>query len=185
MKEEWKDIPGYEGYYQVSDRGRVRSLDRIIPRSDGGKSRFMPGKVLRHWLSRKGYVNISLCKFGITKYYQVHSIVAKIFLGPYPKGFEVNHINGKKADNRAKNLEYVTRKGNIRHAMEILGVTMAHCGEANGNSKLTDKEVSEIKRLAELPKEIRPYHKDIAKRFGVCRTTVQSILYGRGWIHVD
>jgi hypothetical protein len=104
MQEEiWKDVPGYEGYYQVSSLGQVKSLHK--------GSRF--GKVL-HNNMRKGYYSVSLCKKGTQKSCSVHIIVAISFLNHTPNGFEkvIDHINNNPLDNRVENLQIVTQRFN-------------------------------------------------------------------------
>ncbi len=113
MQEEiWKDVPGYEELYQVSNLGRVRSLDRVTQGVDG-ITRFYNGRVLKHYLS-KGYLRHALSINGIAQTYQVHQLVAKAFLNHKPNGLNlvVDHINNIKTDNRLENLQVVTNRHN-------------------------------------------------------------------------
>lgn len=110
-KEIWKDILGYEGKYQVSNLGNVKSLNY----NRTGKE-----KILQVITTSKGYIRISLCKDGITKNYKVHRLVWTAFNGVIPDGMQVNHINEDKSDNRLSNLNLMTCKANINWGTGIL-----------------------------------------------------------------
>lgn len=115
--EEWRDIPGYEGRYQVSDQGRVRSVDRVVKRADrwgNPGSRRAPGRVLQSG-GCKGYRVVNLSMESKTRMWQVHRLVALAFLPGH--GEVVNHINSRKDDNRLVNLEWASKSYNQRHAV--------------------------------------------------------------------
>lgn len=117
MVEIWKDIIGYEGTYQISNLGRIKSLERILP-SDGIRVQsHRKERLLKGNKDRKGYHRISLSVNCVkSKMLSKHRLVAIYFVdNPYNKP-EVNHINGIKSDNRAVNLEWVTRSENQYHA---------------------------------------------------------------------
>ena len=111
-KETWKDIPGYENYYQVSNMGRVRSLDRTVEFSDGRK-RFYKGKVLSPRM-RDGYKYVTLTMKDRKKTFKISQLVAMAFLGHKPDGYKlvVDHINGNRSDDRVDNLRVVTNRAN-------------------------------------------------------------------------
>jgi len=110
--EEWRDVPNYEGYYQASNFGRIRSLDRTVVFSDGQK-RFCKGKIIDGSV-QNGYKLTSLSSDGIGRSFKFSQLVAMTFLGHEPNGHElvVDHINGDKSDDRVKNLRIVTHRAN-------------------------------------------------------------------------
>lgn len=114
--ETWKDIPGYEDRYQVSDEGRVRSVDRMargVSKAGRDYLKKMPGRVLRPGNCR-GYLIVNLHPTGTVT---VHRLVALAFVSGFAAGLEVNHKDGNKKNNAASNLEWVTRQGNQVHAV--------------------------------------------------------------------
>ena len=115
--EQWKEISGYEGLYEVSSHGRVRSLDRwVVGRN--GIVEFHKG-TMRKLHKRSAYIYVGLSKDGITISFDVHRLVAQAFVpGKSEEKCEVNHKNLNKLDNRAENLEWVSRIENVRHAFK-------------------------------------------------------------------
>lgn len=110
--EQWKDVVGFEGKYQVSDLGRVRSLDRLVPAGPGGHGRrLVKGRVLRPAPQDSGHLTVVLGR-GNTK--SVHTLVMRAFRGMPAPGLEVLHSNHQPADNRLANLEYGTRSQNLK-----------------------------------------------------------------------
>ena len=107
---EWKPVKDFDGIYEVSNDGQVRSLDRI-----DCAGRRLKGKVIRQSMAGKGYPHIPLNKDGKQFGRYVHRMVAEAFMGSQD-GMEVNHINGDKTDNRVENLEWVSHADNIAHA---------------------------------------------------------------------
>ena len=112
--EVWKDIEGYEGIYQVSNMGRVKSLDRTIKRinnrSDYAK---MKGRVLAQFKDTKGYLTTNLCKDGKQSHPPIHRLVAKAFVDNIENKKTVDHINTIITDNRAENLRWFTYKEQV------------------------------------------------------------------------
>jgi len=111
-KEEWRDIPNYEGYYQASNLGRVRSLDRRVTYSNG-HDRFYKGRVIKGSVN-KGYRQTTLCANGTKRAFKFSQLVAITFLGHNLNGVTlvVDHINGDKSDDRVENLRIVTHRAN-------------------------------------------------------------------------
>lgn len=114
VPERWISIPDYEGLYEVSDLGRVRSLDRAIVESTTGQVQHRRGKLLA--LSpdvRDGYVLVTLCRSGQRWCVHVHALVLRAFVSDRPAGKECRHGNDDKTDNRLANLSWGTRSQNI------------------------------------------------------------------------
>lgn len=105
--EQWRDIPNYEGYYQVSDHGRVRSLDRTVINRNGVFQQIR-GKVLAPGLHTAGYPQVVLHKNGKGKIRTIHTLVMEVFVGPRPKGMEVRHLDDDPTNNHISNLTYGT-----------------------------------------------------------------------------
>ena len=108
--EEWRDVVGYEGRYQVSSMGRVKSLER-----KDCLGRTVKERILKPGVVGSGYLMISLCTGGKQKMFSVHRLVCQAFHENPDNKSDVNHINEDKTDNRACNLEWSTRKENINH----------------------------------------------------------------------
>lgn len=119
MSEIWKDIAGYDGAYQVSNLGRIKSISRKIS-CHKKHLRHSEGTVLSPSIKRNGYLGVTLFKNGKRKYVTVHQMVAKVFLLNPRNLVEVNHKNGNTADNDVDNLEWDTRSGNIKHSFRTL-----------------------------------------------------------------
>ena len=120
MEEIWKDIEGYEGLYQVSNLGRVRSLDRYVEKAV--HPGFPPstvlckGRILKQGYCRCGYAHVCLTKKGVpNKIARIHRLVARAFVQGYFEGAVVNHKDENPKNNRADNLEWCTQKYNVSY----------------------------------------------------------------------
>ena len=109
----WAWIPGFEGLYQVSTRGRVRSVDRWADGKAGSKQ-FIKGKILKPRQIKNGYLQVDLCRNGKARHFLVHRIVLEVWGDGNPENKpQVNHIDERKTNNDVYNLEWSTRKENI------------------------------------------------------------------------
>lgn len=111
MTEEWRPVTDYEGVYEVSNLGNVRSITRSVP-AGGGRMRLAEGRVLSIYMPPNHYGKVRLKSDGVGSTKNVHRLVAEAFLGPCPDGMEVCHRNGDRYDNRAENLRYGTHSSN-------------------------------------------------------------------------
>jgi hypothetical protein len=129
QKEIWKDVVGYEGYYMVSNLGRVKSLDRTVKRKGRGFLR-IKGRVKSIYIGKNGYYAVGLNKDGKDKTVTVHQLVAVAFKGHTPCGLKwvINHKDLNKLNNHVDNLEVVTNRENSsyrkkRGTSEYVGVS--------------------------------------------------------------
>jgi hypothetical protein len=178
----WKDIAGYEGYYQVSNLGRVKSLDRIIPHkrhiTHHLKGKICKGKIIK----AGGYVVVSLGKNNQGKWIKVHQIVAKTFIPNPENKHEIDHINAIPTDNRVENLRWATRLENANNPITKTSIAKSKIGNKCRMklNKLDYKKVSEIRILLSKGDK-RGYMSDIARKYGVTPTTVWNIKINRIW----
>lgn len=133
MKEEWRPVVDFEGYYEVSSLGVVRSIDRYII-TTGGR-RFVKGKLLKPRLDRYGYLRVNLVKQGYRKTYTVHRLVALAFLPNPNKLTQINHIDENKLNNRVDNLEWCTVKYNNNYGTRTERSAKSHSKPVNQYDK--------------------------------------------------
>jgi len=138
--EEWKQI---DEYYFVSNIGNVKSVDRIV------NGRTYRGTVIKNAISRNGYVRTELRFKGCDpKKYLMHRLVAEAFIPNPDNKLTVNHINGVKDDNRVCNLEWATQSENNKHSYDSgIKKPTNQLGAKNGNARLTDLQVLEIRNI--------------------------------------
>ena len=138
-KEIWRDIQGYEGYYMVSNMGRVRSVERTIWNSGKGCYKTVHERILKPGKTNTGYLFVFLHKDGKAKFYTVHQLVGNAFLSN-PQGYkELNHIDEDKTNNNADNLEWCSRSYNCSY---------------NDRAKKAGKKLAE--KLRNHPKKSKP-----------------------------
>lgn len=163
----WKTIPGYEGLYEVSDDGQVRSLDHVVTYSDGRQAMFK-GKELSIFIV-KGYCAVRLSKQGQTKQQRVHRLMASAFYGP--SDLIVRHLDDVKMNNVLSNLAYGTNSENQLDAVNN--------GKQVGRTEL--KLIPADVKLIRLMSSFGFTQTQIAELIGIGRSHVSSILSGRYW----
>lgn len=140
MQETWKDVPDYDGFYQVSNTGKIKSYHKPTNNKSGG----VDGSILYQGVNQKGYKVCYLCKNGVTKNITVHRVVALTYI-PNPENKpQVNHINGIRDDNRPENLEWATCQENIQAAFDT-GLK-SNAGEKNNRSIFTNHQINKIRQ---------------------------------------
>lgn len=173
--EKWLPVVGYEGAYEVSNLGGVRSLDRTVWQPNRGKNIRLKGRVLKPALNNHGYPFVQLCSGSrdAQKQAYVHHLVAAAFIGPRPVGHEVCHRDNDPGNPAEINLRYDTHQGN--HLDRIEHGTHTR-GEDNGGAKLTAAKVLEIRS-----KMGSTSYNQIAKLFGVSAALVGMIDRRERW----
>lgn len=171
--EVWRDVPGYESVYQVSDRGSVKRL--------AGSPKCKSDRLLAPNYTMGGYLNISLSLGSKIRQIGVHQLVMWAFVGPQGSLW-VHHKNGVKDDNRLENLKYVTPGQNTKHAYDS-GLNQGPVGEKNGMAKLTEEDIYLIRLARNLCGE-ELTRKDMAAYFEVSKTTITEIINGNSWRHL-
>ena len=184
MGERWVPMPGFESDYHLSDAGRVRRISS----GRGG----VPGRILSAPPDGRGYPRLKLRDraSGARVDVKVHRLVAAAFIGPCPAGLDVNHINGVKTDNRAANLEYVTRSENLLHAWRV--TKAARCTAATAAKRETTRREAGLGRKvsAEQVRAIRARiaageaRERVASAYGITPSNVTAIARRKTWRHV-
>jgi hypothetical protein len=176
MQEVWRPVVGYEGLYEVSDQGRVRSLDRaVVQLNKGGNCvRVYKGRLLRQVETLKGYLTVCLSKEGRHRTVKVHQLVLDAFVGERGPGQVCRHGPQGVGCNALRNLCYGTQRENIldkkRDGTHIVG-------ERHYRARLTEAQVLEI-LASEKP------GRELAKKYGVGDSTVYSIRSGASWTYL-
>ena len=155
----WKDVVGWEGVYQVSSHGRMKSVARFV-NGKNGSQRPLPEKILTPLITGHGYENIVTSRHQKRGTLVIHVAVAEHFIGPRPLGFVVDHIDMNKRNNRADNLRYCTNADNCRKRKD---------------HKLTAETASAIRATKNLSQS------EIALMFGVSQSMVHKVISGKAW----
>lgn len=182
LQEIWLPIAGYEGAYEVSNFGNVRSLDRKIETSNRwGQTiaRLSKGRILKTSPDKDGYTTVGLFVNGKGSTQRIHKLVAQAFLGDRPKNFDINHIDGNKANNHISNLEYCTKSQNSKHAFKI-GLRQTLKGSKSKTAKLIEADIPKIRERLNAGDS----QKEIAKDYGVNNRTISAIKIGKIWAHI-
>ncbi len=163
MDEVWKDIKGFEGFYQVSNKGRIRGVERVIEYRYG-KKRIWKGKIKKPTVTKKGYLKVGLFKGKQKVTREIQRIVAETFIENPLKKEQVNHIDGNKKNNSVENLEWVTPRENTLHSIYTLGNTLKKVSQydINGNYLMTFQSV-----------------KEAGEKTGIPRCSISNVIHGR------
>lgn len=180
MKNEiWKPVKGFEQYYEVSDEGIIRTIERYIILSTHSYKKCR--KILKQFQDSKGYFHVKLYNGqGKSRSITIHRIVALTFLDNPDKLLEVNHINHDKTNNNVKNLEWISRSNNIKHSY-IHRNPNTYKGSGNKNSKLTEEQVINIRKEYTLGNIT---YKQLANKNNVGITLIGYIINNKVWNHV-
>lgn len=174
MKIIWKPILGYEDYYEASSCGKIRTVKRVV------KNRYSKRVVKRKIISQReknnGYLIVTLSKNNKVTTEYVHRLVALAFVKNPKNKPEVNHLDGNKKNNIAKNLSWCTHKENHKHA-SLIGLIAS--GEKQGNSKLKKEDVLKIRKLFGVLGSNK-----LAEMFNINPRTVRYIVTRDRWKHI-
>jgi hypothetical protein len=164
----YKDIPGFEGYYQASNFGRIKRLAVGLVKKE---------KIIKSLPNGTGYFRVILCRNGVKKSIYVHRAVAAAFHNGFQDKLEVNHLDGDKSNNRAENLTWTTRASNQKHRYDVLGhtgVNKGKLGAKNWNSKpvnMYDLKGNLIKTFAG--------GLEAQRETGINESCIRCVIYGR------
>lgn len=173
----WKDIPGYEGFYQASTLGRIKSVTRTVNRR-GNTTRIVYERILITMSDGKGYQLVNLNKYNVSTTHTVHRLILSTFVENTENKPQVNHINGIKDDNKLINLEWSTVSENGLHAYKN-GLQISAKGEKVNGSKLKDEQVLEIRKIGK-SKSL----KELSNIYNISISTISMIINNKIWTHI-
>jgi len=170
MTEEWLPVSGYEGFYEVSNLGRVRGLDRHIPSGKGEGSTYFVKQVYLRPAKRNGYLFVFLRREAKGRSFAVHRLIAKSFVENTDAKPCVNHIDGIKSNNVSLNLEWCSHSENNIHALRM-GLIIRYKGGMNKLAKVSDENRRKVRKLRDEGYSSRL----LAKMYNVCPQTINVI----------
>ncbi len=173
----WKNIPNYEGCYQITKKGKVRSVDRYVKTYGGGLTK-IKGRILK--ASHKGdvYPRVVLTIDNNPKNFRVHRLVMLTFVGPCPEGQEVMHLDGDPGNPKLKNLRYGSKSCNAAFKVDH-GTHL--CGEDMGNARFTEKQVLNVRAFHKLG--VLNYS-EIARLLDTSPSVINNIVNRKSWRHI-
>lgn len=178
MKEIWKNIPGYENSYQISNKGHVKSSIKW-----NGSSK----RILQPATKKDGHLHVCLYKNRISKTHMIHRLVMLAFVGPLPTKKECRHLNGDPKNNELENLQYGTHQENMRDCSKHNGFPDRR-GVNNVKAKLTPDQVTIIRKLYNhnslLSNKDKLSQLQIANLFKMSEYAVWAIINRKTWKHL-
>lgn len=189
-KEIWKDIVGYDGLYQVSNFGNIKSKERIV--KNGNRVFLKKEKILTPFLQKTGYLTITLLKDNKIKSHYIHRLVAITFIKNNFDLEQVNHKDGNKINNNANNLEWCSRSDNIKHAIKIgLFSKDVVLNKINKMNKKKRKSILQIKNNVIINEFESPtiagkqFSKLAGNNISACARGILKSAYGFQWKYKD
>lgn len=181
MMEQWKPVPGYEGVYEASNLGAVRSTPKEWSTGkEGSTKRSHKGVALKPWTTPNGYHRITFKIPGpLPNGIAVHRLVALLFISNPENKPQVNHIDGNKTNNRVDNLEWTTSSENVRHSIDT-GLRVSPKGTELSHAKLTEKDVIDIRNR----KASGETYRAIADSYGMHTVSIFYIVKRKNWKHI-
>jgi hypothetical protein len=166
MEEVWGDIPGFEGYYQASNKGRIKSVDRVLKKEDG-TTQHQKGIILKLKIRKDGYVQVCLSKLSKVKTFSVSRLVYETFNGYIPEGMDVNHIDCNPQNNNLDNLNLMSRKDN--------------CNWGDHNKKLSESRKKQVNQFDVNGSLVKSYDSTISasKESGFNQGNISSCCNGK------
>lgn len=178
-QEIFKPIEGYEGLYEISNFGRVKSLPKKWAKNQD--------VILKNRKKNTGYLHIVLYRNKVGKTISIHRLVATAFCEKKEGMDVVNHLNSIRSDNRASNLEWTNASGNAIHSFKfngrktVVGRRVPKKGSSHHNSKILEKDVVEIRKLYY---EKKMYQRQIALLYNVSQVQIGRIVNSKNWTHI-
>lgn len=180
MPEVWKPIPSYEGLYEVSNLGKVRSLDRKVFWERFQVYTTKHGKILKFKIDRAGYRRVTLYKDDKARHWYVHRLVLLAFVGLPQNNQECCHNDGSRTNNTLSNLRWDTKESNMKDTMKHgTSYFSTQKGIKNANAKLNDKIVKEIRNRS------NENQYTLAKEYGVSQVTIWKVIAKKIWKHIS
>jgi len=184
MEEEiWKDVKGYEGFYKVSNMGRVKSLEREVLYSNGRIHKYGE-RILSTFTNKKGYITVCLCKNGVCKVKRLHQVVLSAFYDR-PQGMDsINHKDENKANNRLDNLEYCTSEYNLNYGTRAERISRKQINDKNRSTKVCQytKEGQLVSIYPSIKEAMRQTGADV-RRISACCNGYRKTEKGFVWTY--